>query len=125
MINILMSCSSPALWSTLNILQKTFTLIQIVAPILLIVSLIMTMVKIVNNPEDKKLVPKIKNAFLATVIIFFIPVIVNVVMNVLGENYTISSCWNSIGEETSPTEYVDDTDGSRKKIYDSSESYEK
>ena len=75
MINLLVDCSSPTLWSILNVTKKAFTLIQIIAPILLIISLIMNITKLVSNPEDKKAGKKIKNAILATIIIFFIPLV--------------------------------------------------
>ncbi len=125
MINLLVDCSSPTLWSILNVTKKAFTLIQIIAPILLIISLIMNITKLVSNPEDKKAGKKIKNAILATIIIFFIPLVVNVLMNALGEDFSISSCWNSTNDEYNEPSYIDDTENSRKKIYDNSTTYEK
>ena len=125
MINILADCSSPALWSTLSIMKKVFLLIEIVAPILLIVSLIMNITKLVANPEDKKLPKKILHSVLATVIIFFIPLIVNVLMNALGEDFEVSACWNTASNITENTDYIDQSNGTKKKIYDNSNKYEK
>ena len=125
MINILVDCSSPALWSTLSIMKKVFLLVEIIAPILLIVSLIMNITKLVANPEDKKLPKKILNSVLATVIIFFISLIVSVLMNILGEDFEISACWNVESNVSENTEYVDQSNGSKKKIYNNSEQYEK
>ncbi len=125
MVNILVDCSSPALWSTLNILKKAFTLIQLVAPILLIISLIINITKLVANPEDKKLPKKLLNAVLATVIIFFIPILVNTVMNALGEDFEVSSCWNTASNISKSTDYIDNSNGTKKKIYEGSTKYEK
>ena len=125
MINILADCSSPALWSTLSIMKKVFLLIEIIAPILLIVSLIMNITKLVANPEDKKLPKKILDSILATVIIFFIPLLVNILMNALGENYEVSACWNTASDISENTDYVDQSNDSKKKIYNNSNEYEK
>ena len=115
-------CSSVELALFLNVVKNVMRLIQIVAPIVLIVSLTMHFIKIMTNPDDKKLPSKIKNSVIATLVLFFIPVIVDVVMGMLGEGYNISSCWNSVSGVGGNSTYID-IDGNRKSIF--SGEYEK
>ena len=87
---------------------------MILAPIILILFGIIQFVKMVNNPDDKKNWGKVKNMLNALVMVFIIPVLVNTVMNLLGENYTISACWNNaglsstVGEESSYSDNTND-----------------
>ncbi len=90
------SCSSPALAVTLRALRKILSIIQIVGPILLIVSLSIQLTQMMASPDDKKLPKKIFNSILATVLLFFIPLFIEIVMGWMGQNFTISACWNSI-----------------------------
>lgn len=76
-------------------LKKILRIIQIVGPIILIVTLYFDITKLVANPDDKKTTKKIINSVLATVLLFFIPFLVDLVLKLMGENYSISSCWNS------------------------------
>ena len=46
-------------------------------------------------------------------------------MNILGEDFEISACWNVESNVSENTEYVDQSNGSKKKIYNNSEQYEK
>ena len=89
------TCSSPVLKVTLGALKKIFTIIQIAGPIILILALTMHITKLVANPDDKKTSKKIVNSIIATVLLFFIPFLVNLVMQLMGENYNVSSCWNN------------------------------
>ena len=88
--------------------QKIIHLVQIIAPILLIVMASIYLIRLMNNPDDKKGFSRIKNSFFAAVFIFFVPMIVDVLMGMLGSNFTISACWNAAkdGGGTSST-YVD------------------
>ena len=97
MIQILeVNCSSPALAVTLRALRKILGIIQILGPILLIISLSIQITQLMSNPDDKKLPKKIFNSILATVLLFFIPLFINIVMRWMGSNFTISACWNNI-----------------------------
>ena len=89
------TCSSSILKITLGALKKILTVVQIIAPIILIVALISHFTKLMANPDDKKTKKKIMNSIIATAIIFFIPLLVNFVMGLMGENFNVSSCWNN------------------------------
>lgn len=90
-------CNNAVLGVFLKLVKDGLSLIQIIGPILLIVSLGFTFVKLIQHPDDKKLFPRIKNALLALVIIFFIPMIVIAVLNMVDEDNEFGACWRSGG----------------------------
>ena len=94
-------CSSPVLAIILRVVKNLLNLIQIIAPILLIVGATWHLIRMMQNPDEKKNFSKIRNSFLAAAIIFFIPAIMNAVMSMLGENYNISLCWNNASDNYS------------------------
>ena len=119
-------CSSPALGAILSMIKRAINIIQIIVPILLMISLIFTFIKLMNDPDNKKLLPRIKNAALATVIVFMIPVFVNVVMSMLGENFSVSACWNSIHHTSSRPTYINPYgDKQNQMIINNPDDYEK
>ena len=119
-------CSSPAIGTALSAFQKMLKLIQILAPIVLIVGLTLHITKLMQNPDDKKQVKKIFNSVLAAFFLFFVPMFVNVVMGMLGNDFSVSSCWNSIQNPGSSTTYVDPYQGQQKAGFITSpDSYEK
>ena len=74
-------CSDPALGWLLNILKTAFTVLQIIVPILLMVGLGIQFGNRVVNPEDEKTKNKIKNTITAAVTVFFLPLLINLLMN--------------------------------------------
>ena len=116
MIEVLaVSCSSPVLGNILSALRKMLGLIQIIGPLVLLVSLILTITKLMADPDNKKLTKKIINSVLAAVLLFFIPMFVNLVMNLLGEDYNISACWNSTNTSSGSSRYINTYDNRQKK----------
>ena len=72
---------------------------------------------LMRNPDDKKALPKLKNAFIAAAVVFLIPTIVNAAMYMLGNNFTLSDCWNSkSGTSSGSSSYQDPYGGKRNKI---------
>ena len=110
------ACSSPALLSFLSFTKKFLNIVQIVGPILLIVSLTFQFAKLTANPMDKEGLKKIKNSLLATFLLFFIPFFINLSMSMFGESFTFSSCWNSIDADYSYSSYADGDDLDRKSV---------
>lgn len=119
------NCNNQALGNILGIVKNILTLIQILGPILCIISLIVLFIKIMNNPEDKKLKKGIQNSIISLVLLFFIPLLVDVVMNLLGNNNTISSCWKNATINHKESTYQPIGEEKRKKIYEKPENYEK
>ena len=106
-MNILITvndCASPALASILTAIKRILEILQIVGPILLILMLAIGFTKGVFNPEDKKFKKRIINSLLAIFFLFLMPMFVNAIMGVLGENFTVSECWNSIDNSNSGEE---------------------
>ena len=86
----------------LNILKEdVYRPIKIIAPILLLVFTTIDFAKAVFNGDDKDGLNKAKSNFLkraiATLIVFFIPDILTIIMNLVN-TYNMDSCLNSIGK---------------------------
>ena len=87
------TCQDITLLPILSVVKKIIFLIQIIIPIMLIIWATISFINLVVNPDDKKQLKPIINRFLAAAIIFFIPVLINAVMNIVGPRTDISSCW--------------------------------
>ena len=93
------NCSEYALLPILKIIKNIVDLIQIIGPILAIISLAIIITKIVTTPDINqvdKLKKNFRNTLIALVMIFFIPLLINLTMNIIGNNFVVSECWNSI-----------------------------
>ena len=100
---VLNICDNTTLLSFFTIFKRILLLIQIFVPIILVVFASINIAKMVNNPDDKKGKKKILNQFIAAIIVFFVPLFVNVTMNLLGDNNDISSCWMKANDRMSTT----------------------
>lgn len=97
----------------IKILKNILKILQIIGPILAILSLSITFFKIVKSAEFnaiQKNKKKIVNALKALVILFFLPILVNLAVSLVGENTSFTSCWTAIDEyEVSlSTSYIGD-----------------
>ena len=109
------SCNDPGLLSVLSIVRRILSLIQIIGPILALVSLSIHLIRLVKNPEDKNGMKRVHNSVLALMLLFFIPMMVNVVFGWLDTSTTLSSCWNSADyKQQKETTYVP-VEGDKKK----------
>lgn len=129
MINLLISandCANSALENILTVVRRILLIIQIVGPIILIISLLINITKVVTNPDEKKNTKKIINSIIAIIVMFMTPVLINAVMYALGESFTISECWNNISTNNENNDnntddspkYIDPyNDDNRTKIY--------
>lgn len=93
-------CSDYGLVSILNIIRRFFDILQILVPIILIVMTAVQLVRLVVTSDEKherSAKQKIGKNIIATVIIFFLPVILDTVMSLLptNESFQIASCWNT------------------------------
>ncbi len=93
-LDLVNNCGNPALSNLFYISQKFIIILQILVPILAIYSLIINLVRSVQNPDDKKTTGRFKHIFHALLFVFAIPVLVDATMGMLGEDYSISACWN-------------------------------
>ena len=127
------ACSDPALANILATVKRILSFVQIIGPILAIVSLSIHLVMLVKDPDDKdkKKLHKIHNSIIALMVLFFVPVIVNAAFSLLGDNTNFSSCWNNAstnnngrsGNYVSP--YNNDENKNRSNIISDPSEYEK
>jgi len=111
MLNVV-TCDDVALANILVIVKRVLSLVQIIGPILCIVGLIYTFIKMSINPDEKKNTKRIVNIVLALVIMFFVPVIVNATMGLMGESTDFSSCWNAAPDTIKANNvYIEDDEG--------------
>ena len=87
-------CSNPGVAYLLDNLRSIFNLIQLIVPILLIIFASVKFLSLVMNPEKKDGMKQVKNSFLAAVIVFFIPVLVDAVLTIMPETFSVTACWN-------------------------------
>lgn len=110
-------CSNTALVGFLSILKRIIDIIQFVVPIILIITGTIQFIQMTINPDLKDGFKKILNKLIAVIIIFLLPSIVDVFLNVASGNFTIASCWQQAKVITSTkvtkaTKYVKDSDNS-------------
>lgn len=133
---ILYSCNDYAILPLIKVLRNMLLVIQILAPILLIISIGIIVLKSVTSDlkEDKKVKNKIFNAFIACTILFLIPAIIGVTLNAVGNgvsgaNLSIANCW-AAADNYNPkvsTKYINPHSDSNKeatKVYTNPEDYE-
>lgn len=124
-LDVINECQSPVLQGFLSITKTVLLLIQIISPLLLILSLTYNITGIMQNPDDsKKRIAKLKNSVIALVIIFFIPILINVVFGLVGENTNFSNCWKNANFTNSRTYFQDDS-SKKKSLLTNSDEYEK
>lgn len=122
-------CNDASLAGILSIVKNIMLLIQIIVPVILIISGIISFTQLMMNPDEKNGLKKLMNKFLAAATVFIIPMIINVVMGICGENYNFSSCWVNAGDYGfNNSEYNSSNDGTKKdktKINGDYKNYEK
>ena len=99
-------CSNVGIGPILIIIRKAFDLIQLITPIILLIGLTICFVKLMTNPEEKKYKNIIKNSIIGAVMVYMIPVTVNIMMNVLDYKFDIATCWNSITVYGGESKYI-------------------
>ena len=88
-------CNDYGLITIIDITRKIFDLIQLIVPILLITMITVQLIKMIVNPDDKKDTKKLVNKIIATFVCFFLPTIADVIVGLMPNEFTISSCWEN------------------------------
>lgn len=111
-LDIINYCDSPVLAKIFEFTKKVLQLIQIIGPILAMVSILYQLSHLMVNPGDKKLHKKLLNSFLALIILFFVSFIESFSMKFADDSFSFSTCWNYGAYNTSEGEfyYIKDTD---------------
>ena len=94
-------CSDYGLMRILDVLRRITDIVQIVVPILLIIALVIKLSQMMMNPEEKKEMKKIYNMGIAAVVIFFIPMLVDMTLGMMPSSFQLASCWNTAKQQSS------------------------
>ena len=107
------SCSDPGLGFILRIIKMLFTILEVAAPIVLIVSLGIILTKLLADPSNDKLKKNLTNSILSCVIVFLLPLLVNLTMSLFGQRYSFSQCWNNAYSSTGSSRFIqrEDSEG--------------
>ena len=87
-------CTDHGLVLIIDIVRKVMSLMQIAVPIILVIWATVELIQLVMNPEEKNGVKKLINKFIAAAVVFLLPVFINITMGLIGDNFSITSCWN-------------------------------
>ena len=109
------TCQSLILQVAIKLTKNILILLQIIGPIILIGSLVYSFIQMTINPDDKKIPKKIINKFIAAIVLFFLPTIMNATMGLLGSTFIISDCWNAKLEVSYNPDYIKTTDNDKLK----------
>lgn len=123
----LITCSDASLATIVMITKRVLNIVQILGPILAIISLIITCINLVINPDNKKLFSKIKNSIISLAILFFIPMLVNVVMEMCDDRFDFTTCWNyeeQVQVFGNDVTYVDVDGGNKQSVISNPGEYE-
>ena len=124
-LEIISACSDPALAALLSVVRKGLSLIQIIGPILALISLSLHFIRLVKNPDDKKGLKRIDISIQALLLLFFVPMFVNAVMGWMDTSTQFSSCWNNADFSAGTSTYVSPGDEKRTTIYTDPGDYQK
>lgn len=86
-------CDDFGLVMTLDSFRKALNLIQIIVPLILVVLSCVQLIKLIGNPEEKNGLKTLTNKYIGAVVVFFVPIFVNVVLGIMPETYSVSACW--------------------------------
>ena len=106
-------CSNRVIAAMIHPINNIINLIQVIVPIILLIMVSVNLTQLVINPDDKKLLKSIKNKFLAAVFVFFVPVIINAFIGMVGESgkstFNVLNCLKESGNVkiSASTKYVD------------------
>ena len=111
MINILdfdSICNTAASLQTIYMIKNTFYLIRVVVPIVLIIMAMLDVIKMItaSNPDQIMQGGRIVRRMFAAVAVFFVLLIVDTTLNVLGKaNFSSSQCWNDATKQMVDAKY--------------------
>ena len=93
------ACNDSGVLSTILLLKEVFNIICIIVPIILIIMLSIELMKIVMGNVDKnvgKVVKSITTKAIAAVLVFFVPTLINLFLNLLdSSDISVTTCWKN------------------------------
>lgn len=91
-------CTDYGLAVFLSYVKKFFNIICLIVPIVLMVMLVIHFIKMMANPEEKKNIPALINKFIATIVIFLLPMIINLLFSISSIQIELTTCWAEADE---------------------------
>ena len=86
-------CTDYALAGILYVFQRIINIIQIIVPIILLISVSIWLIQVIINPDEKKNLKKLYNMVIAAVVVFFVPMLVNMILGMIDSNNNFIKCW--------------------------------
>ena len=94
-------CEETGFLSAILFLKEIIDILQLLIPIGLVIICAVDLGKMVVNPEEKSVVPKITKRMIAAVSVFFLPVILNILLEEAGQiKFTATTCWANANTST-------------------------
>lgn len=94
-------CEETGFLSVILFLKEIIDILQLLIPIGLVIICAVDLGKMVVNPEEKSVVPKITKRMIAAVSVFFLPVILNILLEEAGQiKFTATTCWANANTST-------------------------
>ena len=91
-------CTDYGLLTVLDVMRQILDLIQLIAPIILMVGLGIQFTQLLVNPDDKKKQKALLNKFIAALLCFFVPFLVNLSLSLVPEEigtFQLGACWDT------------------------------
>ena len=91
-------CTDYGLLNILDILRQILDLIQLIVPILLMTGLAIQFTQLLINPDDDKKKKSLLNKFVAALLCFFVPFLVNLAIGLLPsdiDTFQLGACWDT------------------------------
>ena len=118
-------CGDPGLAHILVMIRRFLNVFYIIGPIIALAGITYHLVRLVFSPDGKKTKPLLKNWLIAFLMLFLVPVFINVIMGLFDGTFKFAACWNAASkvDYDSGDNYFDDTsdDGDRSKLDDFSD----
>lgn len=93
-------CNESGVISTFRMIKGLLSIVRYAVPVALIIWTVIDLFRNVINPDDKDSRKKIFNRAIAALVVFLVPNLVGLVMNVVdigrgasGQDYRVSECW--------------------------------
>ena len=123
-------CGNYALVGVLDVGRRIVNLLQLLVPILLIAASIYQLIRMMINPDDKKGIKNITNKLIAAAVVFFIPMVFDISVGILPDDFSFSACWETAKtmrevSNASKIQYIALSDVPASNIYSDSGNYQK
>lgn len=101
LVDLQSNCSDYGIALYIHILKNVLNIIHIVVPIVLIIMLAINFTQLMMDPDDQKKIKKnsMKNKFIATILVFFIPYLMDLFINLISysglvsEDFSLTACY--------------------------------